>query len=213
VQPDTLERLAPLLSGEALAAGVRWIAATVAASGIAADVERSTRRINDMVSAVRSYAHMDRPPLREPTDIAKGLGDTVAVLLSEANARGATLSLEVPAQLPLVSAVGPDLNQVWANLVHNALDAAGTGGEVSLSAAVENGSVVVRVIDNGEGIAPEIRSRVFDPFFTTKPVGAGVGLGLDIVRRIVGTHSGDVEFDSRPGRTEFVVRLPAAAVS
>jgi signal transduction histidine kinase len=102
------------------------------------------------------------------------------------------------------------LNQVWSNLLHNALDAISSGGEVEVSATEESGMVVVRVVDNGRGIPPDIQPRIFDPFFTTKPVGTGVGLGLDMVRRIVRTHDGEVEFDSRPGRTEFRVRLPSA---
>jgi signal transduction histidine kinase len=178
---------------------------------VAADVERATRRIDALVTAVRGYSYMDRAPVREPTDISRGLADTVEVLRAEANGKGATIRLELEPGLPEVSAVGPDLNQVWANLLQNALDAVSAGGEIVVRAAKENGAVVVRVIDNGTGIPPDVQPRIFDPFFTTRPTGSAVGLGLDIVRRTVRSHDGDVEVESSPGRTEFHVRLPLSA--
>ncbi|HEX9562905.1 MAG TPA: ATP-binding protein [Gemmatimonadaceae bacterium] len=210
---DELEPLVPLLSDEALAAAARWVAAAAAAAVVAADLERATRRVSDVVSALRGYTYMDRAPVREPTDVGRGLTDTVEVMRAEANRKGAAVRLDVAPELPLVSAVGPDLNQAWANLLQNALDAVSSGGEVVVIASAVNGSVVVRVIDDGPGIAPEVRPRIFDPFFTTKPAGAGVGLGLDIVRRVVRSHAGDVEFETEPGRTEFRVRLPLAATT
>jgi signal transduction histidine kinase len=154
---------------------------------------------------------MDRAPVRELTDIGRGLADTIEVVRSEANRKGVTIRLEVADALPRILAVGPDLNQVWSNLLQNALDAVSSGGEIDVHASLDNGSVVVRVVDNGTGIPPEVQPRIFDPFFTTRPAGSGVGLGLDIVRRTVRSHEGDVEVESRPGRTEFHVRLPLAA--
>jgi signal transduction histidine kinase len=209
VELSTLEALGRDLQGEALAAAVRWIGAAASAAVVASDVERATRRINDLVSAVRGYSYMDRAAVREPIDIGLGLADTVEVVRAEANGKGATIRLDVASGLPLVSGVVPDLNQAWANLLHNALDAVAAGGEVGVTASTEGDAVVVRVADNGPGIPDDIQSRIFDPFFTTKPAGSGVGLGLDMVRRIVRSHDGSVEFDSRPGRTEFRVRLPA----
>jgi signal transduction histidine kinase len=118
--------------------------------------------------------------------------------------------LNAPDGLPLIKGFGGELNQIWANLVENALDAVGEGGSVELSANRERDSVVVCVTDNGPGIPEGIRDRIFDPFFTTKPVGKGTGLGLDIVRRLVQRHNGQIELDSRPGKTEFRVTLPIA---
>jgi signal transduction histidine kinase len=117
--------------------------------------------------------------------------------------------LDVPPDLPRVAGFGGELNQVWANLVDNALDAA--KGEVVVSAAPQGSSVVVRVVDDGPGLPPANRERIFDPFFTTKPVGQGTGLGLDIARRVVRKHRGEIDVDSRPGRTEFRVTLPRDA--
>jgi signal transduction histidine kinase len=111
--------------------------------------------------------------------------------------------------LPLVRTYGGELNQVWSNVIDNALDAVGESGRVTVSGQLDGDCVVVRVVDNGEGISPDIKTRVFDPFFTTKPMGQGTGLGLDIARRIVRRHDGQIEFDSRPGHTEFRVILPA----
>jgi signal transduction histidine kinase len=109
-----------------------------------------------------------------------------------------------------VNGFGGELNQVWANLIDNALDAVSEGGHVELSADIEGNAVVVRVMDDGPGITAEIRNRIFDPFFTTKPVGKGTGLGLDIVRRLILRHNGQIEVDSEPGRTQFRVILPVA---
>jgi len=210
VSPESLEPLLSLLTGAPLAAVVRWIAAVAVAAVVARDVERATRRINDLVTAVRGYTHMDRAPVREALDLSYGLAHTVEVMRAEANRRGAALRLSVAPGLPRVWGVAPDLNQVWANLLQNALDSVPVDGEVSVTAHAESGAVVVRFIDDGSGIAPDVQPRIFDPFFTTKPTGEGVGLGLDTVRRIVRSHEGDVEFESATGRTEFRVRLPAS---
>ena len=117
--------------------------------------------------------------------------------------------MEIPDDVPRVFAVGAELNQVWMNLIDNAIDAVGTGGHVTVRAGRELDKVVVRVIDDGPGVPPEIRSRIFDPFFTTKGVGEGTGLGLDIVRRLLQRYDGDISLDSAPGNTEFQVRLQA----
>jgi signal transduction histidine kinase len=118
--------------------------------------------------------------------------------------------IDVEANLPQVLGFAAELNQVWGVLIDNALDAAPEGGRVEVSARREAQHVVVRIIDNGPGIPAEIRSRIFDPFFTTKPMGEGTGLGLDIARRLVRHNDGTIEFESRPGRTEFRVSLPVA---
>jgi len=120
------------------------------------------------------------------------------------------MTVDVAEDLPRVRGFGGELNQVWGNLVDNALDAVAEGGRVTVIGRVENGKVVVRVTDNGSGIPAEVKSRIFDPFFTTKPVGKGTGLGLDIVRRLVDRNDGLIEVDSEPGRTEFRVTLPLA---
>src|SRR5262249_35527660 len=143
-------------------------------------------------------------------DIGRGLANTLTVLRAKAKGKSVAMSMNVEDGLPLVNGFGGELNQVWANLIDNALDAVGEGGRVELKANREREAVVVRVIDNGPGISTDIRDRIFDPFFTTKPIGEGTGLGLDIVRRLVQRHNGQIDLDSGPGRTEFRVTLPIA---
>ena len=118
------------------------------------------------------------------------------------------MSISLPADLPKVHTVGAELNQIWMNLIENALDAVSEKGHVSVTAEHELNFVVVNIIDDGPGIPPEIQPRIFDPFFTTKGVGKGTGLGLDTVRRLLQRHEGEISLDSKPGRTEFQVRLP-----
>jgi signal transduction histidine kinase len=141
-------------------------------------------------------------------DLAKGLSDTLAVMAAKAREKSASLALDLPPDLPRVRGFGGELNQVWANLIDNALDAVGENGRVMVTARPEGARVVVRVMDDGPGIPAEVESRIFDPFFTTKPVGKGTGLGLDIVRRLVDRSDGSIEVESKPGRTEFRVALP-----
>jgi signal transduction histidine kinase len=153
---------------------------------------------------------MDQAPVAEPVDLVQGLGNTVAVLKSKARGKSAAVVIEVEPGLPRVRGFAGELNQIWANLIDNALDAISDSGRVEVLASREHRSVVVRIVDNGTGIPPQIRDRIFDPFFTTKPVGSGTGLGLDIVRRLVLHNDGDIAVESRPGRTEFRVVLPVA---
>jgi signal transduction histidine kinase len=127
---------------------------------------------------------------------------------AKARGKSVAMTVDVAESLPRVRGFGGELNQVWGNLVDNALDAVADGGRVTVTGRAENGKVVVRVTDNGSGIPAEVKSRIFDPFFTTKPVGKGTGLGLDIVRRLVDRNNGLIEVESEPGRTEFRVTLP-----
>jgi signal transduction histidine kinase len=152
---------------------------------------------------------MDRAPTAEAVRLDTHLNDTMALVASRAGAKALTLALTIEPNLPLVHGAAGELNQVWLNLVDNAIDAAPDGGQVSVTATRERNAVMIRVADNGGGIAEEHLPRIFDPFFTTKPVGQGEGLGLDIVRTVVGQHRGAVEVESRPGHTEFRVCLPA----
>jgi signal transduction histidine kinase len=153
---------------------------------------------------------MDQAAVAEPVDLKLNLGNTVTVLKSKARAKSIAVAISVEPDLPLVRGFVGELNQVWANLIDNALDALPEGGRVDITASRERERVVVRVIDNGPGIPAEIRARIFEPFFTTKPVGSGTGLGLDIVRRLIIHNDAEIEVESRPGRTEFRVSLPVA---
>ena len=208
VATHQLDELADCLPPETLPAGLRWIAAGYTVRSLAIDIERATRRIYDLVSAVKRFTYMDRATVSEPTNIGQGLIDTVAVLASKAKDKSAAVRLEIPPTLPLVPGRAGELNQVWSNLIENALDAVEPSGEVIVRADTTGGHVTVRIVDDGHGIPPDVLGRIFDPFFTTKPIGEGTGLGLDIARRIVRAHEGQIAVDSRPGHTEFLVMLP-----
>jgi signal transduction histidine kinase len=205
---ELLDELAGVLQGEALDAALDWVAAGCAVRILAAETERAGSRISDLVGAMKRLTHMDRAPVPEPMDLEQGLRDTLTILGHKARAKAVNVRIDVAPGLPRVTAIGGELNQVWMNLLDNALDAAGLGGNVAVTVKPEGRSIVVRIIDDGPGIEPDIAARIFDPFFTTKPPGEGTGLGLEIARTRVRGHGGDVEFDSRPGRTEFRVTLP-----
>jgi signal transduction histidine kinase len=206
-EPD----LARLLPGQDLATAVRFLVRATAARQSAAQVAEASRRVTDIVQVMRSHSYLDRAPVQE-VDVVRGLEDTL-VLLGQVT-RGIRLVREYDANLPLITALGGELNQVWTNLVHNACDAVADVEDpvVTLRAHRAGQSVVVEVEDNGPGIPDELKERVFDAFFTTKPPGQGTGLGLQVSYRIVVVeHGGDLTLDSLPGRTTFRVTLPVSS--
>lgn len=205
---DSLEGLSSTLGPELLGIALRAVGAGDRTRHLTADIETATGRIHSLVAAIRGFTYMDQSNVPAPVAIGKGLLDTVAVLRSKAKEKSVVVTVEVEPGLPPVEGLGGELNQVWANLVDNAIDAAPHAGRVDVSAAHRDGTVVVRVVDDGPGVPEELIARIFDPFFTTKPQGQGTGLGLDIARRLVRQHDGVLEVESRPGRTEFRVVLP-----
>lgn len=208
VTVDVLDQLAEHLQGPALGAALNWVANGRVIRTLAMESERAGSRISDLVSAMKRLTHMDRAPVPEPVDVEQGLRDALLVLGAKAREKSVSVQMSVTPDLPRVDAIGGQLEQVWMNLIDNALDAVDVGGHVTITAHPEGGWLVVRVIDDGTGIAPEHLKRVFDPFFTTKAPGQGTGLGLELARTSVRGHRGDIAFDSRPGRTEFRVSLP-----
>ena len=209
ITPDALDLLAKTVKGDALEAALGWISATVLVKSLAGEIERAAERIHELVAAVKGFSYMDHAPAAEPVDIRRGIADTLTMLNSKSRAKGIKIGVEIADDVPRVFAVGAELNQVWMNLIDNAIDAVGKSGHVTVAAERDRTGVLVRVIDDGPGVPPEIQGRIFDPFFTTKGVGEGTGLGLDIVRRLLQRHEGDISLDSRPGHTEFQVRLRA----
>jgi len=205
---EALDAIAAAVDGSALDAVLRWAAAGCAVRSLASEIQDAAMRVSGLVTAIKGFTHMDQSSMAAPVDLAQGLGNTIAVLRSKARKKSASIALDMPPDLPRVHGFAGELNQVWANLIDNALDAIPDGGRVDVSARVAVRDVIVRIVDNGTGIPAEIRDRIFDPFFTTKAVGAGTGLGLDIVRRLVRHNSGEIMVESQPGRTEFRVVLP-----
>ena len=202
-----LETVAQRVPPEALPGVLRVITVTAAAGALVDQVERSTMRVSELVDAIKSYSYMDQAPLQE-VDVHEGLESTLTMLGHKLRA-GITVARDFDRSLPRICASGSDLNQVWTHLIDNAVDAMDADGQLRLLTRLGGEDVVIEIGDDGHGIPPEIQSRVFEPFFTTKEVGAGSGLGLDIVYRIVVTqHYGDITLRSTPGDTMFTVRLP-----
>jgi signal transduction histidine kinase len=207
----SLDALAAKLDRETLNVALRWVAAGCTTRALAADVERAATRIHNLVGAIKRFTYMDRAQVPEPVDVVESLNDSLALLLHKARKKSVGVNVTSEPDLPPARAIGGDLNQIWTNLIDNAIDAVSESGRVIVSAARQLNFVVVRVEDNGCGIPDDIRDRIFDPFVTSKPVGQGTGLGLDIARQLIRRNNGDIEVESRPGRTEFRVTLPIAA--
>jgi signal transduction histidine kinase len=210
VSITSLDALASAVDGPGLDAAIRWLAAACAVRSLAYAVETSATRVSEMVNAVKGFTYMDQALNAEAIDIRRGIADAITMLGGKVRAKAAEVVVDYAPDLPRARAVGAELNQVWMNLIDNALDAIGPKGTVRIVARGEQHRVVVEVCDNGVGIAPEVLWRIFDPFYTTKGVGKGTGLGLDIVRRTLQRQEGGIEAESSLGRTVFRVWLPAA---
>ena len=201
------ERVAAVVDGPALQPALTWVASTFAAATLLGEVRESTRRISELVGAVRSYSQMDRAS-RQRIQVTDGLESTL-VMLGHKLRDGVTVVREYGDDVPMIEAYAGELNQVWTNLVDNAVDAMGGAGTLRVSTRLVDGSVEVEVADTGTGMTPQVAARAFEAFYTTKDVDAGTGLGLDIARRIVvERHHGEITIDSRPGDTVLRVRLP-----
>jgi signal transduction histidine kinase len=202
-----LDRLAEL-AGPATDAALQWVAASLNAGRLAAELEESTERMSSLVGAVKSYAYMDRGELVE-VDLHEGLETTLAVLGYKLKHTEIALVREYDRALPKLTVRGSELNQVWTNLLDNAIDALGEHGTITITTRADGECAIVEIADDGPGIPDDVASQIFDPFFTTKDVGYGTGLGLATARRIVvERHDGSLTLETEPGHTTFRVRLP-----
>lgn len=192
--------------GSTFALVVQWLGAGYSAFALADEVGKSTERISDIVGAVKSYAYLDQAPIQE-VDVHKGLEDTLTMLRFKLK-QGIHVTRDYAPDLPRIQAYGSELNQVWTNLIDNAVDAMHGQGELVIRTRQRGGDIVVELEDNGPGIPPAIQPRIFEPFFTTKPVGVGTGMGLNITYNIIQKHRGKISVDSHPGRTVFTICLP-----
>jgi signal transduction histidine kinase len=208
---EALDTLTPAVQGPDLDTAIRWIAIGCALRTLASDIERAAARMQNLVGVIKRFTFMDRLQAPEAIDVSQGLRDSVALLLHKARKKSVGVTINLDESLPQIRAIGSDLSQVWTNLIDNAIDAAPEAGHVEISARRELQFVVVRVVNDGPGIPPDIRERIFEQFFTTKPVGQGTGLGLPIARQLIHRNDGDIDFVSQPGRTEFRVSLPVAS--
>jgi len=204
--PAKMEALREFVSDEVIGDALRRVAAVVTIFGLIHEIDNSTRRISELVGAIKRYSYMDQAAMQE-VNLRDDLENTLKIF-GHWLKKGITVTREYNENTPRVCAYGSELNQVWTNLIDNAIDAMNGSGELRIRTWRELDCAVVAIGDNGPGIPEEIRSRIFDPFFTTKGVGEGTGLGLDTVRRIVQKHHGNIELKSKPGDTKFIVRLP-----
>ena len=199
------------LAGPATDATMKWIAASLSARDLAGELDESTDRMSKLVTAIKSYTHMDRGGLVE-VDLREGLETTLTILGHKLKHTRIQIVRDYDDALPRLTVHGAELNQVWTNLLDNAIDALGEQGTITIATRQDGGCAEVDIADDGAGVPTEIRDRVFDPFFTTKEVGRGTGLGLDTSRRIiVERHRGSLTLESAPGRTVFRARLPINA--
>lgn len=203
-----LSALTRRLAAESHATVLNWLEARLNVKLLLKLVEQSTRRVAELVKAVKSYTYMDQSPMQE-LDVHEGLESTQRMLGRKL--KNVTLVRAYDRSSPRILAHGGELNQVWTNLIDNAIDAVKGSGKICVGTFVEGNQLVVEIVNHGGGIPPDIQPRIFEPFFTTKSVGSGTGLGLIISNRIVADrHGGEIEFESRPGETRFKVRLPVS---
>jgi len=202
------ERVALVLDGPALEAGLEWVSSTLSSAALLSEIKEATRRISGLVAAVESYSQVDRAST-QLIDVTEGIESTL-VMLGHKIRGGVTVARDYGADVPRIEANPGELNQVWTNLIDNALDAMDGAGTLRLSTRADGNDVVIEVGDTGPGMPPQVAARAFEPFYTTKAAGKGTGLGLDIAQRIiVERHGGTIAIDSKPGGTVLRVRIPA----
>lgn len=207
VDLEWCERAAAVLEGAHLEPGLEWVASTLSTHALLSEMKESTRRISALVDAVKSYSQVDRASL-QLTDVTEGIESTLVMLGHELR-NGVTVVREYDPEAPRIEANPGELNQVWTNLIDNAIDAMDGSGTLRIATRGDGNDLVVEIADSGPGMPPEVQARAFEPFFTTKEVGKGTGLGLDISRRIVvERHHGQITIESRPNETVLRVRLP-----
>jgi signal transduction histidine kinase len=208
IQPAALDRLYATLDADTARAALVRIAASMEIANLLNEIENSTSRISDLVRAIKEYTYMDQSPVQN-VDIVKSL-ETTLTILNHKLKRGVTVQRDYQRIPFLVNSFGSELNQVWTNIIDNAIDAMGGQGELRVRTYREDACVVVEIADNGAGIPDKVLPHIFEPFFTTKGVGQGTGLGLDTASRIVRKHRGQIQVNSKPGETRFQIWLPLA---
>ena len=210
-QPDELESLFAAVDSDTARAALVRIAAVLEVANLLNEIESSASRISELVGAIKEYTFMDQAPIQN-VDIVKSL-ETTLTILNHKLKHGVVVQRDYQSVPLLVNSFGSQLNQVWTNIMDNAIDAMGGKGELRVRTYREDSCAVVEMSDNGPGIPPEIKTHIFEPFFTTKGVGEGTGLGLDTVQRIVKKHRGTIQVTSKPGDTRFQVWLPLSESS
>ena len=205
---EDLDRFKEIVDGKDIAPLFSWIESTLSLERLVEEIQDSADRISTLVKSVKSYSHMDRGSAKDWVDIRDGLHSTAIMLKHKIKTKNIQLQKNFPKELPKVKAAAGELNQVWTNIIANAIDALDPGGTITIDVRPDREFVVTEISDTGHGIPEEIMSRIFEPFFTTKAMGEGTGIGLDVVKRIVDQHNGSIKVESKPGNTKFEVCLP-----
>lgn len=211
IRPEVLESLFENLGPDTARAALVRIAASVEVANLVHEIESSTSRISDLVGAIKEYTYMDQAAIQN-VDVVKSL-ETTLTILNHKLKQGVSVQRDYQKVPLLVNSFGSELNQVWTNIIDNAIDAMHGKGELRVRTYRDDGCVVIEIGDNGPGIPSDVKPHIFEPFFTTKRVGEGTGLGLDTVQRIVKKHRGTIQVTSKPGDTCFQIWLPVAAES
>lgn len=212
ISPTDLDELKSRLREQDLSSVVNWIGQVIHTERLVNEIEDASQRINTLVNSIKSYTHMDQNPEKQLTDIHAGIRNTLIMLNHKIRKNNINVREQFQDDLPQAAVYVGEMNQVWTNLIDNAIDAMeGTPeGKLEIHTKKDREFLVVVIRDNGPGIPPGVVDKIFDPFFTTKEIGKGTGLGLEIVRQIVSRHQGKVSVESVPGRTEFQVCFPYA---
>jgi signal transduction histidine kinase len=197
------------VGSDAICDVLRWLENLLTSGWLLRDLGDASARISALVGAIKSHVHMDRTLDKVPTNIHSGIENTLTLLGYKLREKNIAVKKIFAAELPEVEAYVGDLNQVWSNIIDNAIFALPENGELQIQTSTRDGQLLVQIRDNGPGIPPEAQLHIFEPYFTTKNAGEGSGIGLEIVERIVKNHKGEITFTSRPGCTEFTVSLPA----
>lgn len=203
-----LEQIETIVGQHALPTVLWWLESTLSLERLVGEIKEAADRIAELVRSVKDYSRMDRNAVLEAVDLHQGLSSTLTMLKHQLKDKQIQLVQDFDESLPNIEGFAGELNQVWTNLIANAVDAMEQGGQLSIRTFSERDSVGIDITDNGSGIPQDIQSRIFEPFFTTKPMGEGTGMGLDIVKKIIDRHHADIHVDSRPGKTTFKLRFP-----
>ncbi|MBR9921907.1 MAG: cyclic nucleotide-binding domain-containing protein [Bacteroidetes bacterium] len=205
---DDLEKIEGIIQGKDLPAILWWLESTLSLETLIGEIREAADRISNLVRSIKDYSHMDKSGAKDSIQVKEGIYSTLMILKHKIKRKQVILEKSFPEDLPTVKAHVNELNQVWTNIIDNALDALPEKGTLSIRAEAVRQYVCVEITDNGPGIPDEVLSRIYDPFFTTKGIGEGTGMGLDITKRIVDRMKGRIEVESEPGKTTFRIMIP-----
>ncbi len=207
---EAMEKIYDTIGDENFPTAIEWIENVLTTEKMVDEIQEAAERISNLVHSVKSYTHMDSAPERTATDITKGIKSTLTMMNHKLKRKGIEVVTNYEENLPEPKIMVSEMNQVWTNLIDNAIDAMDQNGKLTIQSHRDGKFLKTEIIDNGEGIPEEHLTTIFDPFFTTKAIGEGTGMGLEVVQRIVQQHRGEITVHSEKGETKFTICLPIA---